>query len=250
MQPKRTYNLRFLAAQPSLAAERQQRIPTNRSPIQLGVFVALALNAGQPTSRALIARIAYGQDYTSGAYDASIETAVSRLRRECGLRISEGDYVLDMDPGEIDLLDFQARAAVLIDASTGARRSASSATDLDALVSEGLDLQSVWEYDPRSYFAKRPSIAAVFDPHIKRHVRFGRTAHRAAARSRRDRHRRGCPCLLRVPVPRRGVGSARGSGRNHSADQAKRRSQDRSHVPQAAPRAPCGSAYPRPDVRQ
>jgi WD40 repeat protein len=175
MQPRRTYNLRFLAAKPILAAAPPQRIPTNRSPIQLGVFVALALNAGKPTSRALIARIAYGQDYTPATYDASIETAVSRLRRECGLPISEGDYLLDMDPDEIDLLDFQARAGALIDASTGARGVPSSATDLDALVSEGLDLQSVWEYDPRSYFAKRPSIAAIFDSHVKRHVRFGRT---------------------------------------------------------------------------
>jgi sugar/nucleoside kinase (ribokinase family) len=118
---------------------------------------------------------------------AQIQTPISRLRG-VGLPIPPRVYMLDIDPSEVDIVDFDTRAKDFIDRCISPDRLGDA--ELPELLEMGTDLHQLWQQDPAAAVGNQPRLSDLFARHRIRNRRFGilftRLLIRAGERSRAE----------------------------------------------------------------
>lgn len=157
-------------------------IETPTAPAMVGPLVLLALNPRRPLGLDTFKTKLYDCD-PSDVTTAQIQTPISRLRL-AGLPILSRQYLLDVAPADVDVVDFDHRAKQFIDRCVYPDRIAE--VDLPAFIEEGLDLHQLWQEDPGNAVGNHPRLFALFERERRRNRRFGvvlvRTLARAGAR--------------------------------------------------------------------
>ena len=162
-----SYCVRFLGGRLELAFPGG-RIATPTRPAMVGPLVVLALHPRRAVG--LEALKAYLHDDPFNVTTAQIQTPISRLRL-AGLPIPPRQYVLDIAPADVDIIDFDHRAKAFIDQGVLSERSPD--TDLDALIEEGQRLHELWHEDPVVAVGDQLRLHALFGRYRRRHRRFG-----------------------------------------------------------------------------
>jgi tetratricopeptide (TPR) repeat protein len=162
------YLLRLLCDAPETSIEGAS-LPGTRAKKQLSALMRLVVSAPATVTKNELARAMYHEDH-SVLTDTGIENALSRLRTEHNLPVTEGAYSLNLGRDQVDILDFDDRAAAFIQALSEPARVES--TDIPALLVEGGWLHALWR-DPRPCFSGS-GLEDLVMPFVKRHSRFGR----------------------------------------------------------------------------
>jgi hypothetical protein len=147
---------------------RAVRVPT--APTELGALVLLALHPGRELSLDVFKAALFEGD-PGFVSDGAVHTPISRLRR-VGFPIRRRRYVLELELADVDIVDVDGRARDFIEAATAGPERLGEQAVRD-LVELGDELHRIWRRDPAEAVGHRPSLSALFDPHRRRHRRFG-----------------------------------------------------------------------------
>jgi sugar/nucleoside kinase (ribokinase family) len=172
-----SYCVRFLGGRLELAFPGR-RIDTPTAPAMVGPLVVLALHPRRPVG--LEALKAHLYDDPFNVTTSQIQTPISRLRL-AGLPIPPRQYMLDVAPADVDVIDFDHRAKAFIDRGIQSERT--SGALLDALIEEGHRLHELWQEDPAVAVGDQQRLFALFERHRRRNRRFGEVLVRLLIRS-------------------------------------------------------------------
>lgn len=146
---------------------RAVEVPT--APALVGPLIVLALRPRQSTSLETFKTSLWDVD-PAHITTQQIQTPISRLRL-LGLPIPPRQYLLDVAPADVDVIDFNHRAKALIDRGVLAERGHGG--DIDRLIDEGCELHQLWQEDPGAVVGDQPRQYALFERHRRRHRRLG-----------------------------------------------------------------------------
>lgn len=161
---------------------RAIEVPT--APALLGPLLVLALNPRRVVALDTFKTKLYDCD-PAEVTTAQIQTPISRLRL-AGLPIPARQYLLDVAPSEVDVVDFDNRAKAFIDRCVHPDRVV--AADVEPLVDEGSELHQLWQEDPAAAVGSQPQFYGLFERHRRRNRRFGEVYVRLLLRAG-DHHR-------------------------------------------------------------
>jgi sugar/nucleoside kinase (ribokinase family) len=171
------YCVRFLGGRLELAFPGRD-IDTPTRPAMVGPLVVLALHPRRPVG--LDALKAYLHDDPFSVTTAQIQTPISRLRL-AGLPIPPRQYMLDIAPADVDVVDFDHRAKAFIERGVQSERTPD--TDLDALIAEGHRLHELWQEDPSVAVGDQARLHPLFERFRRRNRRFGEVLVRLLVRT-------------------------------------------------------------------
>lgn len=171
------YCVRFLGGRLELAFPDRD-IDTPTRPAMVGPLVVLALHPRRAVG--LDALKAYLHDDPFSVTTAQIQTPISRLRL-AGLPIPPRQYMLDIAPADVDLVDFDHRAKAFIERGVQSERA--PGTDLDALIAEGHRLHELWQEDPSVAVGDQARLHPLFERFRRRNRRFGEVLVRLLVRT-------------------------------------------------------------------
>jgi sugar/nucleoside kinase (ribokinase family) len=141
--------------------------PTARAVV--GPLIVLALNPRRSLALETFKTQLYDGD-PSDVTTAQIQTPISRLRL-LGLPIPERQYLLDVAPCDVDVVDFNHRAKRFVDRCVHPDRIADR--EIEPLLEEACDLHRIWQDDPAAAVGNQPRLVALFESHRRRNRRFG-----------------------------------------------------------------------------
>ena len=154
-------------------------IDTPTAPAMVGPLVVLALNPRRPLALETLKTSLFDYD-PSDVTTAQIQTPISRLRL-AGLPIPSRQYLLDVAPSDVDVVDFNHRAKSFIDRCVRPDRVPEA--DVEALIDEGYELHQLWQEDPAVAVGHQPRLFALFERHRRRNRRFGEVLVRLLVRA-------------------------------------------------------------------
>lgn len=157
-------------------------VPT--APAVVGPLLVLALNPRRSVPLSTFKTKLYDCD-PAEVTTSQIQTPISRLRL-AGLPIPARQYLLDVAPSDVDVVDFDHRAKLFIDRCVHPDRL--DQADLEPLIDEGYDLHQLWQDDPAAAVADQPHLYGLFERHRRRNRRFGEVFVRLLLRAD-DHHR-------------------------------------------------------------
>jgi sugar/nucleoside kinase (ribokinase family) len=129
----------------------------------------LALNPRRPLALETFKTQLYDCD-PSDVTTGQIQTPISRLRL-LGLPIPPRQYLLDVAPSDVDVVDFNHRAKRFVDRCVHPDRLVDN--EIGPLMEEGYDLHQLWQDDPAAAVGNQPRLFALFESHRRRNRRFG-----------------------------------------------------------------------------
>lgn len=161
---------------------RAVEVPT--APALVGPLLVLALNPRRVVALDTFKTKLYDCD-PAEVTTAQIQTPISRLRL-AGLPIPARQYLLDVAPSDVDVVDFDHRAKAFIDSCVHPDRVV--AADIAPLIDEGHELHQLWQEDPAAAVGGQPQFYGLFERHRRRNRRFGEVFVRLLLRAG-DHHR-------------------------------------------------------------
>jgi sugar/nucleoside kinase (ribokinase family) len=149
------------------------------APAQLGTLILMALHPRRELGLDAFKSQLYDCD-PALVSNGAIQTPIARLR-QAGLPIPRRRYLLDIAPAEVDIVDADIRARQFIEQAANPERLGDDG--VEALAATGLELHRLWAHDPAGAVGNHGHLSALFDPHRRRHRRFGMTLVRLLARA-------------------------------------------------------------------
>jgi sugar/nucleoside kinase (ribokinase family) len=159
-------------------------IETPTAPAMVGPLIVLALSPRRPLAVDTFKTALFDYD-PSEVTTGQIQTPISRLRL-AGLPIPSRQYLLDVAPSDVDVVDFDHRAKQFIDRCVHSDRVADD--DIERLIDEGYELHRLWQEDPGVAVGNNQRLYALFERNRRRNRRFGEVLVRLLVRAgERDR---------------------------------------------------------------